>query len=100
MKTVRYVVYGIFLLVAFRAAEQPASAFFQCQSWGCSADRELWECYAIWEPVYDYWNLEQYWEQECNSWGPDAYFSGWSCVEDPQDGYFHFYCSFQSEPCE
>jgi len=99
MKTVRYLVYGIFLLVAFRAAEQPVSAYFDCHEIWCSADMHWIECGADYEPVYDCVGLEAYWENECyTSWEGTNFFN-WSCGEDPQYGWYRFVCSYQGEPC-
>jgi hypothetical protein len=93
MRILRYLVYGIFLIVAFRAAEQPVSAMVQCNQWGCSADVHLLECVGYDEPYAC--SQEEGWSEWCSSLGNNSYFSGWSCG----DGYFHFYCSYQGEPC-
>lgn len=99
MKTVRYLVYGIFLVVAFHAAEQPVGAYIDCHEVGCSADRHIIECGGYWEPIGDCFEAEDYWRDICSNLGPDPYFSLWSCWEEQGWGNFHFFCSYQGEPC-
>ena len=95
MKTIRNLVYGAFLVIAFTSVQQPVRADAFCNLIGCSAGRYILEC-AGWEWCDgDHGYSEAFYESECASYGANPYFSGWYCSGD----YLHFYCSFDGPPC-